>query len=69
MENEEMGNDKSPDSGGRPPMSPRRVLALIIYIFVLVVLVKLYWPGWPFPNSSKPQPPAPSSGATQIPQN
>jgi hypothetical protein len=64
-----MGEDKSPDYGGRPPMSPRRALALVIYILVLAVLVKLYWPGWPYPNTPSPPPTAPASGTTQVPQN
>ena len=62
------GYEKSPDYGGKPPVSPFRKWALILYIGVLVILVRLYWPGWPFPN--KPSSPvATQPPGTQVPQN
>jgi hypothetical protein len=63
-----MTSDTPPPKDGRPPMTPLRRWALFIYIFVLVVLARLYWPGWPFPDRSTPHPQAPVSG-TQVPEN
>ncbi|MBS0235142.1 MAG: hypothetical protein JSR99_16875 [Proteobacteria bacterium] len=67
-----MDPDKSPDPNAprrKHDLTSRRAFLLGLYIFVLVVLVKLYWPGWPY--ADRPQttpPPAPASG-TQVPQN
>jgi hypothetical protein len=59
---------KTSEPGGRPPPSQWRVLALFLYIAALVVLVKLYWPGWLSPSQPHPPPAAPATG-TQVPQN
>ena len=66
-----MASDKSPDPEPKTKhdLTSRRAFFLALYIFVLVILVKLYWPGWPFPDKQHPAPPpAPTSG-TQVPQN
>jgi preprotein translocase subunit Sec61beta len=35
------GYDRSPDYGGRPPLSPRRVVAVAIYVAVVALIVWL----------------------------
>jgi hypothetical protein len=62
-----MAPDQSPDPKGKHDLTSRRALLLGIYIFVLVVLAKLYWPGWPYPDRAAVAPPAPATG-TQVPQ-
>ncbi|RUP00122.1 hypothetical protein [Hyphomicrobium sp.] len=51
-------------------LTSRRAFLLAAYIFVLVILARLYWPGWPFPD--KPRPSASSTAApsnSPVPQN
>ncbi len=69
-----MATDEPPEPNAAPKgkhdLSSRRALFLGLYIFVLVILVRLYWPGWPFPD--KPAPPAPTASSpsgSQVPQN
>ncbi len=67
-----MDPSKSPDSNApkrKHDLTSRRALLLGLYIFVLVVLVKLYWPGWPFPDKPHAAPPAAPASGTQVPQN
>jgi hypothetical protein len=40
-----MTSSNPPPKNSKTPMTPLRRWALFIYVFVLVVLVKLYWPG------------------------
>jgi hypothetical protein len=63
-----MTSDNPPPKRTSIPMTPLRRWALIIYVFVLVVLARLYWPGWPFPDRPATPPAAPATG-TQVPQN
>jgi hypothetical protein len=37
------GYEQSPDYGGTPPLNPRRVIAVIVYIALLGVVVWLLW--------------------------
>jgi hypothetical protein len=69
-----MASDQPPEPNSAPKrkhdLSSRRAFLLGLYIFVLVVLVKLYWPGWPFPDKAAPPPPAATHpSGTQVPQN
>ncbi len=67
-----MDPEKSPAPNapkGKHDLTSRRAFLLALYIFVLVILVKLYWPGWPFPDKA----PAPATTApastNPVPQN
>ena len=63
-----MADDKSPAPRGKHDITSRRAFLLALYIFVLVILVKLYWPGWPYPDRATSPPPAPTSG-NEVPKN
>jgi hypothetical protein len=69
-----MAIDEPPDPNIVPKakhdLTSRRALLLGLYIFVLVILVKLYWPGWPYPDKPATPPPAASNpSGLQVPQN
>ncbi|HML29654.1 MAG TPA: hypothetical protein PKE16_12605 [Hyphomicrobium sp.] len=62
-----MTSNPSPEPKPKHDLTPRRAFLLAAYIFALVVLARLYWPGWPFPDRPHPAPQAPVTG-TQVPQ-
>jgi hypothetical protein len=67
-----MEPDKSPAPDApksKHDLTSRRALMLGLYIFVLVVLVKLYWPGWPYSDKPHVAPPSAPVSGTQVPQN
>jgi hypothetical protein len=65
-----MASDKSPDPKPKHDLTSRRAFFLGLYIFVLVVLAKLYWPGWPYAEKPHLQPsPPPAASGSQVPQN
>lgn len=63
-----MTSSNTPEPKPKHDLSSRRAWLLALYIFVIVLLVRLYWPGWPFPDKPHPAPQAPTSGP-QVPQN
>jgi hypothetical protein len=65
-----MASEEPKPPKAKHDISSRRAFLLAAYLFILVVLARLYWPGWPFPD--KAHPPAPSAAApanSQVPQN
>ncbi len=64
-----MASEKSPDQKPKHDLTSRRAFLLAAYIFALVVLVKLYWPGWPFPDKPHPAPAPATVSGSQVPQN
>ena len=62
-------NATPPGTPEKRPMTSARRLALFIYVFVLVVLVRLYWPGWPLPSTPQPAATPPPTSGPQVPQN
>lgn len=62
-----MSSNPSPEQKPKHDLTSRRALLLAAYIFVLVILARLYWPGWPFSDKQHPAPQAPVTGI-QVPQ-
>jgi hypothetical protein len=64
-----MENQKPAAPKAKHDLTSRRAFFLALYIFVLVVLAKLYWPGWPYPDKPKPAPAAAETPGPHVPQN